>query len=54
LRPSPGGVAGRDPPAGAGQPSTITQLTFDRGVIRTARFTRRETIVYGARWGSGP
>jgi hypothetical protein len=42
-------------PGSAGQPSTITQLTFERGVIRTARFAPdAETIVYGARWGGNP
>ena len=42
------------PPA-TGQPSAITPLTFERGVIRTARFAPdAETIVYGARWGSAP
>ena len=36
-------------------PPTITQLTFDRGVIRSARFAPdAETIVYGARWGGEP
>ncbi len=36
-------------------PPTITQLTFDRGVIRSARFAPdAETIVYGARWGDEP
>ena len=42
-------------PAGTGQPPTITRLTFDRGVIRTARFASdAETIVYGASWGGAP
>jgi eukaryotic-like serine/threonine-protein kinase len=36
-------------------PPTITQLTFDRGVIRSARFAPdAETIVYGARWSDEP
>jgi hypothetical protein len=42
-------------PRGAPPPPTITQLTFDRGVIRSARFAPdAETIVYGARWGGEP
>ena len=46
----------RDAPRPArGQPPTITRLTFDRGVIRSARFAPdAETIVYGARWGGAP
>ncbi len=42
-------------PAGTSQPPTITRLTFDRGVIRTARFASdAETIVYGASWRGAP
>jgi Tol biopolymer transport system component len=41
-------------PARTGQP-TITPLTFDRGVIRNARFAPDgETIVYGAAWNGAP
>ena len=36
-------------------PPTITRLTFERGVIRTARFAPdAETIVYGASWNGAP
>ncbi len=42
-------------PSASAQPVTITQLTVDRGVIRSARFAPdAETIVYGARWGGEP
>ena len=42
-------------PGGTGQTPTITRLTFERGVIRTARFAPDSgTIVYGARWGGDP
>jgi serine/threonine protein kinase len=42
-------------PSTSGQPPTITQLTFERGVIRNARFAPDgETIVYGARWNGEP
>jgi eukaryotic-like serine/threonine-protein kinase len=34
---------------------TITRLTFDRGMIRNARFASDgETVVYGAAWNGGP
>ena len=42
-------------PGGTQQPAAITRLTFERGVIRMARFAPdAETIVYGARWGGSP
>jgi eukaryotic-like serine/threonine-protein kinase len=42
-------------PGGTRQTPTITRLTFERGVIRTARFAPDSgTIVYGARWGGDP
>src|SRR5205814_126507 len=42
-------------PAGTGQATTITRLTFERGVIRKARFASDgETVVYGAAWNGGP
>ena len=42
-------------PGGTSQTPTITRLTFERGVIRTARFAPDSgTIVYGARWGGDP
>jgi eukaryotic-like serine/threonine-protein kinase len=42
-------------PAGTGQSPTMTRLTFERGVIRTARFAPDEgTIVYGASWNGAP
>jgi eukaryotic-like serine/threonine-protein kinase len=41
--------------SGTGQPPTMTRLTFERGVIRTARFAPDEgTIVYGASWNGAP
>ena len=41
--------------SGAAQPLVITRLTFERGVIRSARFAPDgATIVYGARWGGEP
>src|SRR5204862_283362 len=42
-------------PATDGQATTITRLTFDRGLIRDARFAADgETIVYGAAWNGAP
>ena len=42
-------------PAGASGAPAITRLTFERGVIRSARFAPDgQTIVYGARWNGGP
>jgi eukaryotic-like serine/threonine-protein kinase len=36
-------------------PVTVTRLTFDRGIIRSARFAPDgKTIVYGAAWGGRP
>jgi eukaryotic-like serine/threonine-protein kinase len=42
-------------PARNGQATTISRLTFDRGVIRNARFASDgETVVYGAAWNGAP
>src|SRR5207237_1995260 len=42
-------------PAKNGQATTITRLTFDRGLIRDARFASDgETVVYGAAWNGAP
>lgn len=42
-------------PAPAAEPVTIKRLTFERGVVRTARFAPdAETIVYGAAWNGAP
>lgn len=42
-------------PAPAQEPLTITRLTYERGVVRSARFAPDgETIVYGAAWNGAP
>jgi eukaryotic-like serine/threonine-protein kinase len=42
-------------PTAAGDAITIKRLTFERGLIRTARFAPdAETIVYGAAWNGAP
>jgi hypothetical protein len=42
-------------PAPAADVPTITRLTFDRGIIRSARFASDgETVVYGAGWNGAP
>ncbi len=42
-------------PADASSPMVITRLTYDRGVIRNARFAPDgQTVVYGARWHGRP
>jgi eukaryotic-like serine/threonine-protein kinase len=42
-------------PATNAQATTITRLTFDRGLIRDARFASDgETVVYGAAWNGAP
>jgi hypothetical protein len=42
-------------PTANGEATTITRLTFERGLIRDARFASDgETVVYSAAWNGGP